>query len=145
MPLWKQGGETDSENESAHKVDSGEENSPTALAGIRTRNLLITSPALYPTSYPGFRRKKQEKQTDKERVSRFGLDLNLVLKSNSSDQSLNQSFITEVAVASSFNLFTTEKALTKATYYTQPRQHLKIKSEKIFPHRGEISFQTLEH
>ena len=32
-------------NESAQKVDSGEENSP-AAPGIRTRNLLITSPAL---------------------------------------------------------------------------------------------------
>ena len=28
-------------------------NSPAALAGIRTRNLSITSPALSPTSYPG--------------------------------------------------------------------------------------------
>ena len=33
--------------EPAHKVDSGEENSPSAPAGIRTRNLSITSPALY--------------------------------------------------------------------------------------------------
>ena len=39
--------------ESAHKVDSGEENSPAAPARIRTRNLLITSPELLPTSYPG--------------------------------------------------------------------------------------------
>ena len=31
-----------------------EENSPAAPAGIRPRNLLITSPALLPTSYPGF-------------------------------------------------------------------------------------------
>ena len=38
-------GGTDTEEESAHKVDSGEENSPAAPAGIRTRNLLITSPA----------------------------------------------------------------------------------------------------
>ena len=37
----------------AHKVNSGEENSPAAPAGIRTRNLSITSPALLPTSYPG--------------------------------------------------------------------------------------------
>ena len=35
-----------------HKVNSGEENSPAAPAGIRTRNLSITSPALLPTSYP---------------------------------------------------------------------------------------------
>ena len=39
--------------ESAHKVDSGEENSPTASAGIWTHNLLITSLALQPTNYPG--------------------------------------------------------------------------------------------
>ena len=31
---------------SAQKVDPGEENSPAAHAGIRTRELLITSPAL---------------------------------------------------------------------------------------------------
>ena len=31
---------------SAHKVDSGKEHSPAASAGIRTRNLSITSPAL---------------------------------------------------------------------------------------------------
>ena len=47
------GGETDTKQESAHNVDSGEENSPAAPAGIRTRNLSITSPALSPTSYPG--------------------------------------------------------------------------------------------
>ena len=40
------------EQESAHKVNSGEENSPTAPAGIRTCNLSIKSPALLPTSYP---------------------------------------------------------------------------------------------
>ena len=39
--------------ESAHKVDSGEENSPAAPARIRTRNLSIASLALLPTSYPG--------------------------------------------------------------------------------------------
>ena len=33
-------------NESAQKVDPGEENSPAAPAGIRTRDLSITSPAL---------------------------------------------------------------------------------------------------
>ena len=33
-------------NESAHKVDPGEENSPATPAGIKTRNLSITSPAL---------------------------------------------------------------------------------------------------
>ena len=32
--------------ESAQKVDLGEENSPAAPAGIRTRDLSITSPAL---------------------------------------------------------------------------------------------------
>ena len=42
----------DTELESADKVDSGEENSPAAPAGIRIRNLSITSPALYPTSCP---------------------------------------------------------------------------------------------
>ena len=36
-----------------HKVDSGEGNSPAAPAGIPTRNLSITGPALLPTSYPG--------------------------------------------------------------------------------------------
>ena len=39
---------------SAHKVDSGEENSPAALAGIRTRNLSITSLAFLPASYPDY-------------------------------------------------------------------------------------------
>ena len=39
---------------SAHKVDSGEENSPADLAGIRTRNLSITSPALEPGSVVWF-------------------------------------------------------------------------------------------
>ena len=47
------GGGTDTEKESAHKVKSGEGNSPAAPAGIRTRNLSITSPALLPTSYSG--------------------------------------------------------------------------------------------
>ena len=37
---------------SAHKVDSGEENSPAAHAGIRTRNLSIKSPALYQQAFP---------------------------------------------------------------------------------------------
>ena len=40
-------------NKSQHTVSSGEESSPAAPAGIRTRNLSITSPALLPTSYPG--------------------------------------------------------------------------------------------
>ena len=39
-------GGTDSEEELAHKVNSGEENSPAAPAGIRTCNRLITSPVL---------------------------------------------------------------------------------------------------
>ena len=39
-----------SNKESAQKVNSREENSPAAPAGIRTRNLSITSPALLPTS-----------------------------------------------------------------------------------------------
>ena len=38
---------------SALKVNSGEENSPAAPAGIQTRNISIASPALLPTSYPG--------------------------------------------------------------------------------------------
>ena len=33
-------------NESAQKVNPGEENSPAAPAGIRTRDLSFTSPAL---------------------------------------------------------------------------------------------------
>ena len=37
----------------AHKVNSGEENSPAAPAGIGTRNFSMTSPVLLPTSYPG--------------------------------------------------------------------------------------------
>ena len=41
-------------SKTAHKVNSGEENSPAAPAGTRTRNLWITSPALLPTSYPAF-------------------------------------------------------------------------------------------
>ena len=40
-------GGTDTEWESAHKVNSLEENSPAAAAGTRTRNFSITSPALY--------------------------------------------------------------------------------------------------
>ena len=36
----------------AHKVDSGEENSPAVPAGIRTRNLSNAGLALLPTSYP---------------------------------------------------------------------------------------------
>ena len=46
VPLRSHGGGTDTEEESAHKVDSGEENSPDAPTGIRTRYLSITSPAL---------------------------------------------------------------------------------------------------
>ena len=38
--------DTDTEIESAQKIDPGEENSPAASAGIRTRDLSITSPAL---------------------------------------------------------------------------------------------------
>ena len=53
IPLRLHGVGTDTEQESVHKVDSGAENSPAAPAGIRTRNLSITSPALSPTSYPG--------------------------------------------------------------------------------------------
>ena len=34
MPLQLHGDGTDTEKESAHKVNSGEENSPTASAGI---------------------------------------------------------------------------------------------------------------
>ena len=37
---------TDTEKESAQKADPGEENSPAAPAGIRTRDLSIMSPAL---------------------------------------------------------------------------------------------------
>ena len=40
-------GGTDTELESAHEVNSGEENSPAAPARIQTRNLLIMSLALY--------------------------------------------------------------------------------------------------
>ena len=47
-----QGGRMDTEKESAQKVNAGEENSPAAAAGIRTRNVSITSPALNRLSYP---------------------------------------------------------------------------------------------
>ena len=46
-------GGTDPEWESAHKVNSGEDNSAAAPAGIQTCKLSITSPTLLPTSYPG--------------------------------------------------------------------------------------------
>ena len=45
-------GGTDTGEESAHKVNSGEENSPAASAGIRTHNLSTTSPWLFHL-YPG--------------------------------------------------------------------------------------------
>ena len=47
VPLREHGGGTDTEKESAHKVNSGEEDSPTVPARNRTRNLSITSPVLY--------------------------------------------------------------------------------------------------
>ena len=50
--------ETDTEEESVHKVNSGEEISPVAPAGIRTRNLSTTSPAVLPPSYPGYPRSR---------------------------------------------------------------------------------------
>ena len=53
VPLWQHGGGMDTEYVSAEKVNSGEENSPAAPAGIRTRKLSTTSPALLPWSYPG--------------------------------------------------------------------------------------------
>ena len=43
----------DTEEESAHKVNSGEENSPAAPAQIQTHDLSIMSLALLRTSYPG--------------------------------------------------------------------------------------------
>ena len=57
LHFWKNGrdllrvttvpqGGTYTEVKSAQKVDHGEEHPPAALAGIRTRNPLITSPAL---------------------------------------------------------------------------------------------------
>ena len=47
MPLRQHGGGTDTEEESAHKINSGEENVPAASAGIWTRNLLLMSLVLY--------------------------------------------------------------------------------------------------
>ena len=41
------------------QINSGEENSPTASAEIRTRNLLIMSPTLLPTNYPGWHSRTQ--------------------------------------------------------------------------------------
>ena len=52
VPLGNTGVERTPNKESAHKVDSGEENSPAAPAGIRTRNLSIASPALYLQAIP---------------------------------------------------------------------------------------------
>ena len=52
VPLRWRGDGTDTGEESAHKVNSGEENSPAAPAGIRTGNLSITSPALYHQDIP---------------------------------------------------------------------------------------------
>ena len=40
-------------NKSQHTINPGEENYSAAPAGIRTRNLSITSPVLLQTSYPG--------------------------------------------------------------------------------------------
>ena len=40
------GGGTDTEIRDSQKVDTGEENSPAAPAGTRTRDLSITSPSL---------------------------------------------------------------------------------------------------
>ena len=51
MLLQEQGSGTDTDEESAHNVNSGEENCPPAPAGIQTHNLLIMSLALLPTSY----------------------------------------------------------------------------------------------
>ena len=45
-------GGTDTEYESAQKVNSGEENSPAAPARIQTGNLSIMSPALYKQAIP---------------------------------------------------------------------------------------------
>ena len=56
VPLRQHAGETNTEEESAYRVDFGEENSPVAAARIRTRNLSITSPALLSTSYPDSRK-----------------------------------------------------------------------------------------
>ena len=42
MPLRQHGVGTDTEKESAREVDSGEDNSPAAPAGIRTHNLSIS-------------------------------------------------------------------------------------------------------
>ena len=42
----------DTEEESAHKVNSGEENSPAAFAGIQTHNLSIMSAALFQQAIP---------------------------------------------------------------------------------------------
>ena len=44
---WGNKGVERTSNESAHKVNSGEENSTAAPAGMRTCNLSLTSPALY--------------------------------------------------------------------------------------------------
>ena len=51
VPLRQQGGGTDTEYESAHKVNCGEENPPAPPAGNRTHDFPITSPALQQLSY----------------------------------------------------------------------------------------------
>ena len=60
-------GGTDTELESAHEVNSREENSPAASAGTRTRNLWITSPALYQQATPPKKKKKKKERKKKER------------------------------------------------------------------------------
>ena len=52
MPLQWHGGGTDTKSESAHKGNSGEENSPSGPAGIQTQNLLTMSPVFYQQATP---------------------------------------------------------------------------------------------
>ena len=83
-------GGTDTEEESAHKVNSGEENSPAAPAGIRTRNLWITSLALQPTSYPGslliiIKEKKMNKHSTADCVGMSNLNHDLTKRHLSTD------------------------------------------------------------
>ena len=53
VPLQLHGVEPTPNKDSAHKVNSGEENSPADPAGIRTRNLSMRNLVLLPKSYPG--------------------------------------------------------------------------------------------
>ena len=65
VPLRWHGAERDTQRESAQNVNSGEDESLTAHAGVRTRNLSITSPTLYRLFYPDPRSTTRSKKSSK--------------------------------------------------------------------------------